>query len=288
MVLGWTHPCTTLPRITTAFAALYSKAQQQCPAGGPQFVLLHNAAVLILHHRRTVQDKAVGALSDAMGTFEEQMGALKASYEARLAALSAEMAAEERERHSQGLITVRASARSPASQATCHSRAAAQTCLELVLACTCTRATASIRFLASPPQAQAHRQPCTLLLPPPLQELQEQLKDSEAAAASLQDELAGMQQQADSLVQQLAEEQVAHKQALGRAGAAEQQMQKMLAQQDEDGSALQASLGLLKQQVVMLRQGEAAAKEEAARLQAQLAEASAKVRVGGRSHMTGP
>jgi chromosome segregation ATPase len=114
-----------------------------------------------------------------------------------------------------------------------------------------------------------------------LQELQEQLKDSEATAASLQDELAGMQQQADSLVQQLAEEQVAHKQALARASAAEQQMQEMLAQQDEDGSALQASLGLLKQQVVMLRQGEAAAKEEAARLQVQLGEASAKVRAGG-------
>jgi hypothetical protein len=79
--------------------------------------------VLILHHLRTVQDKAVGALSDAMGTFEEQMGALKASYEARLAALSAEMAAEERERHSQGLIRVRPSCPGPpASQAACHSR----------------------------------------------------------------------------------------------------------------------------------------------------------------------
>jgi hypothetical protein len=54
----------------------------------------------------SAQDKAVGALSDAMGTFEEQVVALKDSYEARLAALSAEIAAEERERHSQGLIAV--------------------------------------------------------------------------------------------------------------------------------------------------------------------------------------
>jgi hypothetical protein len=122
--------------------------------------------------------------------------------------------------------------------------------------------------------------PHSAAAPAPLQELQEQLKLSEDSAASLQDELAGMQQQADSLVQQLAEEQVAHKQAQARATAAEQQMQEMLAQQDEDGSTLQASLGLLKQQVVVLRQSEAAAKEEQARLQEQLKEAGAKVGVG--------
>ncbi len=126
---------------------------------------------------------------------------------------------------------------------------------------------------------------CAACLGP--QELRQQLQEREQLAAGLQDELAGMQQAADSLVRQLAEAQGAQREAqaaaqaaAARAAAAEQQLQALVLQQDEDGAQLRASFQALKQQVAALRQAEQEAKEQQAALQLQLHEANAKVGCG--------
>jgi chromosome segregation ATPase len=126
------------------------------------------------------------------------------------------------------------------------------------------------------------------------QELRQQLQDSRQRAAGLQDEVCGMQQAADSLVQQLAQAQAAQREAqasgqaaAARAEAAEQQLCAVVQQQDEDGAQLQSSFQALKQQVAMLRNVEAVAKEQQAALQAQLQEANGKVGRLQTEHMAG-